>query len=237
MLVSVKSLWTSAAQPLITLIRCGLVCRSVPPLTLFLHKYYFSIWNILGSRCYIPLSVSEWHSNWTIALPAKFAVLHLHKMLYKHLMLKSTEVQEKYIQNSRERESFLFCIKKALKFLSTVTIIFVTQHFYLCTVVSLHFCTSIWIQMFQYQQYKVLIKGENNSSRTQDHFNNTMEFPSIAQLLLGRLCNSWMKWSNFSLFPKLISKFLHYGFAYTAQSYSLGLSLFGHRTDYEIASP
>jgi len=42
------------------------------------------------------------------------------------LKLKSTEVQEKCIQNASEKVSFSFCIKRKLKFLSTVAIIFVT---------------------------------------------------------------------------------------------------------------
>lgn len=123
-----------------------------------------------------------------------------------------------------------------MKFSSTAAIIFVTYHFHLCTGAFLYFHTSE-SRCSKYQQYEELTKEENNSSRTQDHFNKRMALPSIAQLLLGRLCNSWMKWSNSFLFCRLMSKFLHYGFAHTAQTYSLGFSLFGHRTDYEITSP
>lgn len=56
---------------------------------------------------------TEWHSNRTIALPAKFAILHLHKRLYKYLMLKSTEVQEKYIQNSSEKRKLFVLYQKS----------------------------------------------------------------------------------------------------------------------------
>lgn len=75
-----------------------------------------------------------------------------------------------------------------------------------------------------------------------------MEPPSIAQLLLGA---SWIKWSNSSLFPKLIClevqgemeemhkysitwQFYIMILARAAHTYSLRFSLFGHRTDYEI---